>query len=172
MRTIFNNRPSPALIVAVIALVTALAGTSYAVSGLSKNAVGSKQLKKGAVKTADVAKDAITTGKVKNGSLLKGDFAAGELSTQGTGTVTTRVASASLGPTGAGSGVDLTASCQAGEQAVGGGGLINNDDNEVTYQASHPSPAGNGSTPTGWTVRFQITGIAHTVTTYAVCAKS
>jgi hypothetical protein len=172
VRTTLRRRPSAALVVAVMALIVALAGTSYAVTSLSKNSVGAKQIKRGAVRTSELAKDAVKTKKVKDGSLLKADFASGQLPTQGITTVTTRKVTQSLGPTGAFAGVDLTASCQAGERAVGGGGLINNDDNEVTFQASHPSPDSNGSTPDGWTVRFQITGVAHNVTTYAVCAGS
>jgi hypothetical protein len=46
---------------------------------LSKNTVGSKQLKPSAVKTADIHKDAVNSTKVANGSLLGEDFAAGQL---------------------------------------------------------------------------------------------
>ena len=38
--------PSPSMIVAVVALIIALGGTSYAAINLPKNSVGSKQLKK------------------------------------------------------------------------------------------------------------------------------
>ena len=40
-------RPSPAMLVACAALVVALGGTSYAVTQLPKNSVGTPQLKKG-----------------------------------------------------------------------------------------------------------------------------
>ena len=56
--------PSPALIVAGIALFVALGGTSYAVTQLPKNSVGTKQLKA----------NAVTGAKVKNGSLAATDF--------------------------------------------------------------------------------------------------
>jgi hypothetical protein len=69
--------PSPSIVIACTALIVALAGTSYA--ALSKNTVGSKQLKKGAVKASDLGKDAVTSAKVKNGSLLGADFKKGEL---------------------------------------------------------------------------------------------
>lgn len=61
--------PSPAMVVALIALVLAAAGTGYAASKLAKNSVGTKQLKD----------DAVTSEKVQDGSLAAGDFAAGSL---------------------------------------------------------------------------------------------
>jgi hypothetical protein len=74
-----RTRPSPAMIVAVVALIAALGGTSYALSKLPKNSVGSQQLRKGAVKGADMAGDAVTAAKVTDGSLLAADFEAGQL---------------------------------------------------------------------------------------------
>jgi hypothetical protein len=62
-------RPSPALVVACLALAVSLGGTSYAAITLPKNSVGTKQLKKNAV---------IST-KVKNGSLLRADFRSGQI---------------------------------------------------------------------------------------------
>lgn len=60
-------RPSPAMVVAVIALIAGVSGGAYA--ALSKNSVGSKQLKKGAVKTVDIKNDAVTGKKVNESSL-------------------------------------------------------------------------------------------------------
>jgi len=53
-----RHLPSPALVVAVIALVLAVGGTSYAVSALPKNSVGTKQLKSHAVTTPKLASSA------------------------------------------------------------------------------------------------------------------
>jgi hypothetical protein len=64
MRHILNHRPSPAMIVACIALIVALGGTSYAALKLPRNSVGNKQLKPSAV----------TSGKVRNGTLSAKDF--------------------------------------------------------------------------------------------------
>ena len=61
--------PSPAMVVALIALFVALTGTGYAVTQLPKNSVGTAQLKN----------NAVTTVKVKNGTLVKADFRAGQL---------------------------------------------------------------------------------------------
>jgi hypothetical protein len=58
--------PSPALVISVIALVMAMAGTGYA---LSKNSVGTKQLKNGAVTTKKLHNGAVTTKKIHNGAV-------------------------------------------------------------------------------------------------------
>jgi hypothetical protein len=63
-------RVTPATVIASIALLVSLTGTSVAaVSQLSKNSVGTAQLKKSAV----------TSAKVKNGSLLRADFKSGQI---------------------------------------------------------------------------------------------
>ena len=64
-----NRAPSPALLIAILALVVAMGGTSYAALSIGRNSVGSKQLKANSVQSA----------KVKNGSLLARDFKAGQL---------------------------------------------------------------------------------------------
>jgi hypothetical protein len=69
-------RPSPAMIVACIALLSALGGTAWAVAA---NSVGTTQLKDGAVTKPKLASGAVGTNKVIDGSLLKQDFKAGQL---------------------------------------------------------------------------------------------
>ena len=49
MRNPKFHRPSPALVVSVIALSVALGGTSYAAIVLPANSVGTRQIKKNAV---------------------------------------------------------------------------------------------------------------------------
>jgi hypothetical protein len=71
MRKSVLRRPSPALVVAFVALVVALGGTSYAAFSLPKNSVGSKQIKNGAVTNSKLKKGAVTTGKIKNGTVTK-----------------------------------------------------------------------------------------------------
>src|SRR6266540_1035449 len=63
MKRILRNRPSPAMVIACIALAVALGGTSYAAVTLPANSVGTKQLKK----------NAVTSPKVKNNSLIGAD---------------------------------------------------------------------------------------------------
>lgn len=59
MRAILRHRPSPAMVVACIALTVALGGTSYAAIRLPANSVGTKQLKKGAVTKKKIAKKTV-----------------------------------------------------------------------------------------------------------------
>lgn len=84
-------RVSPAMVVAVIALLLAVGGTSYAGSKLAKNSVGTKQLKKNSVKSAQV----------KNGSLTKGDFKSGQLPAGADGARGPAGADGATGPAGA-----------------------------------------------------------------------
>jgi hypothetical protein len=76
--------PSPALVIACLALAVALGGTGYAAVVLPANSVGTKQLKAGAVVGA----------KVKPHSLLAMNFRGGELPTGPQGPA------GSAGPTG------------------------------------------------------------------------
>ena len=69
MRHLRRFRPSPAMVVACIALVFATTGAGYAAGMLGPNTVGTKQLKK----------NAVISSKVKNRSLLAVDFKAGQL---------------------------------------------------------------------------------------------
>jgi len=68
-RSLQMLRPSPALVVASLALFVALSGTGYAVSQLPAKSVGAQQLKN----------DAVTSAKVKDGSLRARDFRPGQL---------------------------------------------------------------------------------------------
>src|SRR6188768_1509448 len=59
-----SNRPSPALVVSVIALVLALAGTTYAASQIAPGAVGTFQLRQGAVTTSKLRDGSVTPAKI------------------------------------------------------------------------------------------------------------
>jgi hypothetical protein len=95
MRRILRHRPSPALVVATLALFVALGGTGYALT-LPANSVGSAQIQAGrvlnsklhpgsvsnsrlgrnAVTFSKLASNQMTTVKIRNGSLLGEDLAA------------------------------------------------------------------------------------------------
>ena len=77
--------PSPAIVIACIALIAALTGTSYAaIQALPRNSVGNAQLKA----------NAVTSIKVKDRSLLAKDFKLGQLPAGAPG------AAGARGPTG------------------------------------------------------------------------
>jgi len=59
-----SRRPSPALVISIIALVLALAGTTYAASQLAPGAVGPFQLRQGAVTTSKIRDGAVTPAKI------------------------------------------------------------------------------------------------------------
>ena len=67
-----NRRPSPALIISIIALIVALSGTAYA--ALGKNSVGSRQLKSKSVTTGKIANNAVTSAKVAKETLTGDDI--------------------------------------------------------------------------------------------------
>lgn len=79
---LLRHRPSPAIVIACVALLLALGGVSYAATALPRNSVGTAQLKN----------NAVTSGKVKNHSLLRADFKNGQIP---------RGARGPIGPTGA-----------------------------------------------------------------------
>lgn len=79
MNGLRRRRPSPALVISIIALVVALSGTGYAAFTLPRNSVTSAQIANGQVRHADLAKNAVTTRNVKDGSLLSSDFKPGQL---------------------------------------------------------------------------------------------
>ena len=72
-----NRRPSPALIISIIALIAALSGTAYA--ALGKNSVGSRQLKSKSVTTGKIANNAVTSAKVAKETLTGDDIRVSEL---------------------------------------------------------------------------------------------
>lgn len=73
------RRPSPALVVAGIALLLSLGGSAYAAVTLPAGSVGTRQLRNSAVTSEKLADGAVTANKVKPYSLLSQDFAPGQL---------------------------------------------------------------------------------------------
>src|SRR5438552_2773620 len=90
MHWLRRHRPSPALVVACLALAVALGGTSYAAVVLPAGSVGTKQLQNGAV----------IEPKVKHHSLLARDFARGQLPAGPQGIAGPQGASGTPGPKG------------------------------------------------------------------------
>src|SRR6059058_2717348 len=158
--------PSPAMVVACLALAISLSGAAYAVStALPRNSVGPVQLKNNAVNSA----------KVRNASLRAVDFAAGQIPAGPQGP---------QGPPGAsglqvisGSGASNSSSpksqqqdCPAGKRAVGGGGVITGSPTNTFLSTSRPTDAGTGWIATG---RESSAGNAGSwaVQTWVVCAS-
>jgi hypothetical protein len=64
MSRIQAKRPSPALVISLLALFVALGGSAYAASK-----IGTKQIKNGAVTAAKIKKNAVTGTKIKKGAI-------------------------------------------------------------------------------------------------------
>jgi hypothetical protein len=84
MRLPSIRRPSPSMAVAVMALVVASTGTSYAAgligsADIKNNSVQSQDIKDKTVKGRDIKNDVIGSNKIRNGSLKSRDFKAGQL---------------------------------------------------------------------------------------------
>ncbi|MGB2852189.1 MAG: hypothetical protein WBC01_11035 [Solirubrobacterales bacterium] len=155
MRSIKGTKPSPALLVAVVALVAALAGTAIggvAVTSLNKKdkkqvtKIARKQAKKQVngklpLGTEDIADGAVTSGKLADGAV-------NVVMRQG---ATVLIAKESFG--------SATASCKPGERATGGGVYNESSVFSMSVTSSYPTPnpttppaTGNGKAPTGWRV--------------------
>jgi hypothetical protein len=74
MGFILRNRPSPAMVVAFIALCVALAGTATALPG--RNKVRSDDIARGAVRSSDIAPKAVGTKQIKGRSVTRSKIAA------------------------------------------------------------------------------------------------
>jgi hypothetical protein len=149
-------RPSPALVVACLALVAALTGTSYAdVLNVPFNSVGTRQLKA----------NAVVSSKVSNHSLLAVDFKTGQLGVRGYEIVTGRsdVTNQIFN--------SIAISCPAGKRTVGGGGgtasRITPGDGPYVV-VSQPFDGGGG-----WLIQTARGTPADSVLLgYAICANS
>jgi hypothetical protein len=141
------RRPSPAMVVACVALLVALSGTGMAAATqLARNSVGTPQLKDSAVSNPKIKNNAVNSAKVAARSLLRSDFAPGQLPAgpvgpqgpagpQGAagpagpagviGAITVRTASklvdGGTAENGAYNSERVTASCQGNERAISAG---------------------------------------------------
>ena len=191
MNTIAKRLPSPAMLVACVALVVALGGVSYAASVLPKNSVGTAQLKKKAVTGAKLKTGAVTSAKVANSSLLAADFKAGQLPAGPKGEPGARGLRGATGEPGpvklvyrkgtanniaAGTTGGFGTSCPNSAPNVVSGGLeVTPNTENVRVFSSKP---GDGIDPDGipddvWEVQVRNAGAAPvSVTTYAICTTA
>jgi hypothetical protein len=171
------RRPSPAFVVACLALLVALTGTSYAtVLNVPKNSVGTAELKRNAVKPAKLAPNAVRTAHVLNGSLLSADFRAGQIPQGPKGDKGDKGDTGAVGVSGlelvesstsssTGDVKQGVASCPAGKRVLGGGGRA-----PSTVAIWMSRPADNG---TQWIAggREVSDSGSWAMTAWAVCAS-
>jgi hypothetical protein len=161
------RRPSPAMVIACIALTVALAPASYAtVSQLvPAESVGTVQLKG----------DAVTSNKVRDFSLRRWDFKKGDLQALG-GDVTLRQSSIAVpaGPV-AHNGLYLTrviqVKCHPGERAISGGTSWDSDKDGEELMTVYSKPVVESGVPVGWRARGgSDLGAARVFTVEVLCA--
>ncbi len=176
MRGISLRRPSPAMVIACVALAVALGGTSYAtVLQVPRSSVGTIQLKTGAVTTKKLASNAVTAAKVRNGSLLKADFGPGQLPAGPIGpqgpagapglSAVERVETSS--PNNSTSPKVVQIACPAGKRLMGGGARVNGGSPKVALWASFPDNDNIYRANASETDAFIP---AWSLTVYAICA--
>jgi hypothetical protein len=149
MTTIRRFQPTPAFVLALIALLVAMSGTAVAVTAIAPNSVKSKHIVNGQVKTkdlgansvrgpkvldaslsgADVADESLAGADVQNGSLTGDDVQddsltgadVNESTLQGLMASQVRMVIAQGAPVQFGD--ERVASCAASEKAIGGGAV-------------------------------------------------
>ena len=121
-------RPSPALVVAFLALLVALSGVAYAQTRIPRDSVGNAQLRDRSVGASKLRNGAVTSTKLQDGivtsrkvadrALRARDLAPGVLPAP---RVTTTVSNsgAAVAPSAIGA---VSAECPAGQRVAGGGG--------------------------------------------------
>jgi hypothetical protein len=187
-------RPSPALLVAVIALFVSLGGIGYAASKITtsdiKNgAVTTKKLHNKAVTTKKIKNNAVTGAKAKESSFgqvpdaahannadnatnansanTANGVAAGSVGAAGLKNTYTAVS----GGTAAGANTYASgqADCNAGDKVLGGGyAWLANPGTDAGTEYSTPDPFGDN--PVRWIAKAR-TSVANTLFVWAVCLR-
>ena len=164
-----SRRPSAGLVVAIIALIVAMSGSAVAASLIT-----SAQIKDGTIKLRDISTKARNALKGQTGPVgvrgvtgLQG--APGANGANGATNVVVRQGTLISVANGV-SGI-VTAQCNAGERATGGGNSVSGLGGWQVIE-SFPTPGTAGSTPTGWRVdALNGTGAANNLVAIVVCAS-
>lgn len=189
MRNVKFRKPSPALVIASIALFVALGSGAYAANKVGTNQIKNKAVTKQKlagksvtkVKLADEAVttrklqfaavgpnqlgfEAVTTSNVNEGAITESKLSDGAVKSDELGEIT-KVEETS--PPAAQPGIDATADCPAGTKVISGGfevtGVNPNDP---------PIPTGDKRSNNGWEVSARAQAAGDTVTAYAYCLES
>jgi len=176
------SRPSPALVISLIALIVAMGGTSYAAFRLPAGSVSTRQLANGAVSTAKIKNGAVNGSKVAPNSITGANINLGTLGkvpTAGTADTATSAAAAPIAKvqiitatgtsgasTGSGNVASATATCPQGTFVLGGGTHLAD---EVAQTTDDSYPSANNA----WTANVFNGGTGTpTFTVYAICGPA
>jgi hypothetical protein len=193
MSHLFRHRPSPALVIATLALIFALTGTGIAaVAALPRNSVGTKQLRNNSVVSSKVRNHSLLARDFRRGQLPRGPIGpigptgptgprgpAGPPGSSGSLAVSVREADAAVGP---GRRAFAIAACPSGQRTVGGGVYLadSTPDNQDAIMRNAPVSSSGGTafkllaagqTPNAWYGQAYNAGTnGATVRVYVICA--
>jgi hypothetical protein len=156
MRRIRIPRPSPAMVVACLALLISLGGTSYAtINALAANTVGTEQLKDNAVTSAKVRDFSLRLWDFKSGQLPRGP--AGPQGPPGVIADLIPHQSSVTVPANRADGGYRTRSiqvrCASGEHAVAGGTFWSSEKNDEPLVTAYSRPLIEEGKAVGWRAR-------------------
>jgi hypothetical protein len=166
--------PSPATVIASIALLVALAGTSVAaVSALPRASVGTAQLKD----------NAVTSRKVKNFSLVRSDFKRGQIprgpvgargpqgpaGPAGTAGIAALERRDILTPTSSANVKTVSAVCPTGKRVIGGGARVTGA-GAARVSIDEAFPDSDGTKFNGVAREVVATNLTWALQVYAMCA--
>ena len=163
------RRPSPALVLAFLALCIALSGVAWAQSKIPADSVGRIQLREGAVGTKQI----------RDGSVLKRDLSRG-LSTRGPrgargrrgapGATRVAVRNRTEGEVAPGAIGQVSVGCADGERVTGGGGGFAGPPT-TNDRLVESLPVGDGPSPRWRIAVFNGGERPRTPVAYAMCAR-
>lgn len=174
MRKRLRNLPSPAIVIASVALLVALTGTSVAaISAIPRLSVGTAQLKN----------NAVTSAKVRNFSLVRSDFRRGQIPAGPTGARGPQGPAGPAGPAGIAalerrdivtptnsSGIKTTSAvCPTGKRVIGGGARVQGA-GLADVVISEAFPDSDGTKFNGVARESDPTAAAWSLQVYAMCA--
>lgn len=163
-------RPSPAMVVALIALFLALGGIGYAAA-----TIGTNDIKNSAVTAKKLHKKAVTTKKIKKNAVKTPKIADNAVTFAKLGQVR-RVVAVSAQTSAANDTREVQANCPPGELLIAGGAAwTTTADNRSTVngiiRTSRPIPSDEGlGAPTGWQASGQVeNNFVRQLRAYAIC---
>jgi hypothetical protein len=171
MRMHPRKAPSPALVIASLALLVALAGTGVAaVSALPRASVGTAQLKS----------NAVTSAKVRNGTLLRADFKPGQVPRGPTGARGPQGPPGPAGiaslervdvvtPTSSVNSKTISAVCPSGKRVIGGGARVTGS-GAARVSIDEAYPDSDGTKFNGVAREVVATAATWALQVYAMCA--
>jgi hypothetical protein len=165
MQKLIRRLPSPAMVVACIALAVALGGTSYAATRLPANSVGTKQLKLGAVTGVKVKRDSLTGAQINEMRLGTVPTAAKATTADSAKVSRIDFRQSAATPIPSSGHVRASVSCDTGLVATGGGAKVSDPDVALVVDTN---PLGKN----GWEATGGAFTTGTTLTVYVICAQA